>query len=423
MIAQQQTVSVGTRDSRSSDNQSEQVSFPRMCCEEPFRLFFPLGLVSGIVGLVLWPLFLSGAMSIYPGIMHARLMIEGFMGAFIIGFLGTAGPRLLSAPHFTRTELGVLLTLYLSTVAAHLSAWAALGDGLFSILLASLIVILARRFVRRDELPPPNFVLVICGLLCGAAGAAVSALTTRFPDWPRLHYFGTLLLSQGFVLLPVLGVGVFLFPRFLGVPFGAELADLRRATPQWKRKAIYAAFAVVAFIGSFAIESAGLIRAAGTLRFASATAYVISQMPTVLKFGRASLLGQFVRVSVWLLLLGLLWPVFLPAYRVAGLHIVFIGGFMLAVFTVATRVMLGHSGQIHLCKRPLPFLIATTVLLSLGLFTRVSADFLSSVAGRNIHLIYAAILCIAAALVWGIRLVPRVFVPDTDEVPADPPAP
>ena len=139
MIAQQQTAAVGTEDSHSSDNQNEHVSFPRMCCEEPFRLFFPLGLVSGIVGLVLWPLFLWGTVSIYPGIVHARLMIEGFMGAFIIGFLGTAGPRLLSAPHFTRTELGVLLALFLSTIVAQLSAWAALGDGLFSILLASLL--------------------------------------------------------------------------------------------------------------------------------------------------------------------------------------------------------------------------------------------------------------------------------------------
>lgn len=38
--------------------------FFAMCCGEPFRLFFPLGLVSGIVGLALWPLHLWGVLAI-----------------------------------------------------------------------------------------------------------------------------------------------------------------------------------------------------------------------------------------------------------------------------------------------------------------------------------------------------------------------
>src|SRR5437762_472111 len=101
------------------------VDFFAMSCEEPFRIFFPLGLTSGVIGLGLWPLFFWGVFSIYPGIIHARLMIEGFMAAFIIGFLGTAGPRLLSAAHLTAAELGTMLTLHLSTCAAHLAFRAA----------------------------------------------------------------------------------------------------------------------------------------------------------------------------------------------------------------------------------------------------------------------------------------------------------
>ncbi|HET6406863.1 MAG TPA: NnrS family protein, partial [Chthoniobacteraceae bacterium] len=86
---------------------SSQKRFAAMCCEEPFRVFFPLGLAYGLVGLILWPLFIWGVILQYPGLMHARVMVEGFMGAFIIGFLGTAGPRLLGANPFNGAELSV----------------------------------------------------------------------------------------------------------------------------------------------------------------------------------------------------------------------------------------------------------------------------------------------------------------------------
>lgn len=399
----------------SATSQPPSTPFLAMCREEPFRIFFPLGLASAIVGLALWPLFFAGWLPVYPSVMHARVMIEGFMAAFIVGFLGTAGPRLLSAMHFSAVELGALLALHLGTVGAQLAAQPVLGDALFCAQLVTLVVVLGRRFVARGDLPPPNFVLVGCGLLCGIAGAAIVALTSVVADWPRLYAFGALALSQGFVLLPVLGVGVFLFPRFLGIGFGAELAELRMPTPWWKRKAAFAAITAAAIVASFAVEAAGFLRVSGALRFGAAAIYVAAQMPSVLKLGRAPLLGQCIRIAVWTLLLGLLWPVFLPAYRVAGLHLVFIGGFMLTIFAVATRVMLGHSGQLQLCKKPLPFLITSAVLLLIGLVARIGADFMPTITGRTRHLVWASLLCIAAALVWGIRLVPRVFIPDTDE--------
>jgi uncharacterized protein involved in response to NO len=71
---------------------------PINCCEEPFRIFFPIGAVLALFGVSLWPLYYAGAITEYPSIPHARLMIEGFMASFIIGFLGTAGPRITSAP-------------------------------------------------------------------------------------------------------------------------------------------------------------------------------------------------------------------------------------------------------------------------------------------------------------------------------------
>ena len=59
---------------------------------EPYRLFFLSGILFSIAGVLLWPLFYQGKLAFYPGVSHARVMIAGFGGAFVVGFLGTAGP-------------------------------------------------------------------------------------------------------------------------------------------------------------------------------------------------------------------------------------------------------------------------------------------------------------------------------------------
>src|ERR1051325_2550562 len=64
---------------------------------EPFRIFFPAGVLAGIVGVALWPLYFTNVLELYPGLGHARIMACGLFGGFIIGFLGTAMPRMLSA--------------------------------------------------------------------------------------------------------------------------------------------------------------------------------------------------------------------------------------------------------------------------------------------------------------------------------------
>src|ERR1700761_308336 len=95
---------------------SRRSSYFQMCCEEPFRIFFPLGVLFGISGVSLWPLFFSGLHKFYPGIMHARMMIEGFLGCFVIGFLATAAPRLTGTPHCSRAEMRTLLGLMIGAV-------------------------------------------------------------------------------------------------------------------------------------------------------------------------------------------------------------------------------------------------------------------------------------------------------------------
>ena len=69
-----------------------------MHLREPYRVFFPLGILCGLAGVAIWPLYSFGLTATYSGRSHALVQIFGFLYAFIAGFLLTAVPR------FTGTE-------------------------------------------------------------------------------------------------------------------------------------------------------------------------------------------------------------------------------------------------------------------------------------------------------------------------------
>ena len=130
---------------------------PINCCEEPFRLFFPIGALLGVLGVSLWPLFYGGVLVTYPSVAHARLMIEGFMASFVIGFLGTAGPRITSAPHFSRNEVVALFTLDLLAAGLHFGGSNRAGDFVFVVLLAVFVFVIGKRFVQRVRFASTEF--------------------------------------------------------------------------------------------------------------------------------------------------------------------------------------------------------------------------------------------------------------------------
>src|SRR5262249_18370530 len=141
-----------------------------LCFSEPFRIFFPLGLLLGMLGVALWPLFVWHSIEFYPAQAHVRLMIEGLMGSFIIGFLGTAGPRLLDASPLIAVETCTLLVLQIASAFLHLTQRQTAGDTVFLVLLVLFIGMMGRRVRALHDVPPPQLVLVLFGLLNAITG-------------------------------------------------------------------------------------------------------------------------------------------------------------------------------------------------------------------------------------------------------------
>ncbi len=382
------------------------VALPPNLSEEPFRIFFPTGLFLGMAGVSLWLLFYFGAGIPYPGVSHARLMIEGFMGSFVLGFLGTAGPRILSAPPLSLRALSSIFTLDLLAAGFHVADAHQIGDVCFVACLLVFMCAGANRFRKRGDCPPPNFALVVLGLLSGISGAALVACSET-AQYSGLYQFGSALLNQAFILLPVLGISPFFLARLLDLP-QPDLPESRAFPPGWFRRAGFAALIGVVIIASFLIDIFNLPRMAGCVRLGAIAIYLVVRMP----FRGRNFLASCLRAGLISILVGLVVAALLPNYRIGALHVVFITGFSFMVFTVAIRVIFGHSGNAVLFQKRMPFLIISGLLLVIAMLSRATADF--APRARVIHLVAAAICWLLASLIWMAKVLPKVVVTEPD---------
>jgi uncharacterized protein involved in response to NO len=362
---------------------------------EPFRLFFLSGILFSIAGVALWPLAFRGWLDGPPGVSHARTMIQAFGGGFVVGFLGTAGPRMMAAPRLHPAELWLFFALHLANGVAHLRGLTFWGDLCFVALFSGLLLALGIRFFRfRKEMPPPSLLLAVTGIGCGIGGTLLW-MNPTFTSTSAMHRLAGLLLYQGFLLGPVLGVGLFLFPRMLGVDFEEPRPgkDVRRAT-------LHAVATAVLLLMSFGLEGAGYPSVGLALR-AAAICFALWQLRGFIKATRTPLgtWGNALRFACLpLAVLGLLAAAIHPARHVAYEHLLYAGGFGLLCLITGSRVLFGHSGSLERFSArswAARILVSAVVLAAL---TRTTADFLPRVIIS--HYEYAAASWMAAAFLW-----------------------
>jgi uncharacterized protein involved in response to NO len=224
---------------------------------------------------------------------------------------------------------------------------------------------------------------------------------------------GGMWLNEAFLILLILGVGGFLFPRFLRIAGFAPLDEERTASRAWMIRAGFSLVTGIVFLASYWWQaSRGAIAGAAIARAVAVFVYVAAMIPVYRghDFGRA--VPQAVVVALASLLVGMLFAVISQSQRVAGLHVVFIAGFSVITFTVATRVVLGHSGKARLCDGPLSFLRVTMLLLVLGTLLRVWADISSD---RPHFLNAASYVWMTSAVFWGWMVLPKVREAGTED--------
>lgn len=378
---------------------------------EPYRVLFPLGVVLGVIGVLLWPLHVWGPLP-YPREAHANLMVQGFLASFILGFLGTALPRLLeTAPLRLPATLALGLTLGLAALA-HLGGNPAWGHGAFLLLLTVLLGAGRRQFMRRKDLPPPSFVLVLLGILSALAGSALllaESLSSHGLTDP-LGSLGRRLLQQGFPLLPILGVGPFLLPRILGLPDTQVFPTSKVPPSGWMRRACLAGLVGLAVLASLAVEAFGYWRLGFGLRAVACLAYLGHTLPLHRSTRAGGSIDLAVRLGLVSLPLGYLSMALFPAWQITLVHTVFLSGFSLLIFGAAARVVLGHSGQSRLFRLRLRSIQAIIWIVLAALVTRLVADWMPAI--RLSHYAYAAILWAAAASVWAAVFFRHLGQPD-----------
>jgi len=379
---------------------------------EPFRIFFPAAVMAGIAGVALWPLYLWGMIGFYPGLVHARIMAFGFFGGFIFGFLGTALPRMLSSKPFRFWEVLLLALVHGAMIVAFSTGSGAVGDILFLLLIAGFLGCVLLRLPQRKDLPPPGFVLVGLALACAAMGAVISVIQNFSELNAGWITFQKLLSYQGFVLLPILGIGPFIFPRLLGRPNPPEFPESPRPHEGWVRAALLALATGLVVLLSFVVEALAWHRTGHAIRFLIISIYVLVQMP-LHPPKPFNALGGSIPVALACVLAGFLGIAFFPFYRVALLHLTLMGGFAVVTFVVATRVVFGHGGHVGRLSGRNRWLALAAGLIWLGMATRISGDLWPKLMAS--HYSYGAFLWIAGVLLWSAYVLPKVLTVESEK--------
>jgi uncharacterized protein involved in response to NO len=369
---------------------------PHLIRSEPFRIFFPIGIVLGFIGVSHWGWYYSGLTDTYSCNYHGLMQIQGFEFAFVAGFSMTALPRFLETPPARWWEFSFALLLLLGASAGlYFEDWTVAEYS--SALLASLLLYFSlSRYLTRQDDPPAEFALIPLGL----AFALVGALLVLHPIDGFLK-LGQRLVEQATLLCFLLAYGSYLGPRLI---HGKPPAESDRSGSPPTRTYLIAVGII--FSISFLIESAWSEQAGRLLRATSLTAYAprvipILSLPSLRRFSAWVLWSGF-----WYLLAGQWLAGIFPDYEIVALHLTFIGGFSTITLVIATHVISAHCGPETMLSGKARAFKSVGLFLLAALVSRATSDFMPGYYFGMLHV--AAGFWMVGALIWGFAYIPKL---------------
>ena len=252
--------------------------------------------------------------------------------------------------------------------------------------------------------------LVGLAFVSALAGTALQLAGRRWELSPSLELLARLLAYHGFVLLPILGAGGFLLPRFLGRGTRRETSGAGEPSRAWSRSAAVARGTGILILGTYLLEAFGWSRAAGTLRALLVIGYLAFEMPLERLRWNWCGVRWYLAAGLVSIPIGILAATWLPGMRLTMSHLELLGGFGLITTGIATRVVFGHSGAGEKLDRFHPVLAIAAFLMLFGMVGRIVSDYLPDI--QTTHYIYAAVCWIAGLGVWAVAVLPRVLRTD-----------
>jgi uncharacterized protein involved in response to NO len=244
------------------------------------------------------------------------------------------------------------------------------------------------------------------GFLHAVIGA-VLIVGTRFGTAHYLGFsMGRQMIQLGFLLCIVLGVTGKLAPFLFGYTDDPEKESEKNRWLLNKRNAvIFHGFVGTGILVSFILEPYSIRWAAG-LRAFLATLHLILFARIARPLRKKTTLMFFFFISCWMIPIGL-WAGFLwPTYRIACLHIVFLGGFSLMIFSFGLLIVLSHSSQANLINGKLIPMKWVGTFVLIALFFRILADVSSIRYRSSLHI--SSGVWVLAALIWGVLVISKI---------------
>ena len=365
----------------------------------------------GIAGVSIWPLYYFNAVTSYNGRSHMFVQSDCFLYAFIVGFLWTAIPRFTGTVAPSRAIQYAAAAMLAGAAVCFEARFFAAGHTLFLLTHLIVIVVLARRFQKRQTSPPPTFILTGIGIFAGLVGGIIDAGIA----WQRIDVgwdiVGRRLLTEGMVLLIVLGIGGFLGPRLLGFAQLPNLESIGRVVPpslllEAQFGSSFYAVGGALIVASIFVQYGFQIPAMVWIRAVIATIVIATSVQPWRFPSTRTTLSWCVWIAHWFLIAGLWIVAAEPRYQIDFLHMIFMGAFTLLILAVGTRVVLSHGGHtLTEEKKSWPIRIGVATGL-VALLARLGAPFAPN--SYFAHLAWAGLLWIAGIAIWGVYVMRRI---------------
>ena len=371
---------------------------------EPYRLLFPLGIAGAVIGIGIWiPYFLWPQVFPYPGQGHAVIQIQGFLLCFIFGFLTTMLPKILGVAPLDPFSYLAFPILLVGIMIASLVNAPTLAQTFHLLLLVNFLVFIIRRFPKRKTNPPPNFLFIGVAMLADVVGTLVKiGSLSGYLSGESLRV-GSLLQYQAFPLLLILGVGGFLIPKLLA---NGPIDPKTLRSSNGASMTMPVIFCSL-FLASFAIEILGLMKGYGNISLQIAYAlrasvwiwFLMTEIRIHKVSGKLPPYLRAARISLCVMAVGMIMPVFRPNYLLAWEHVIFLSGFLRLTLSIASRVLAAHAGQLDILTMHGKKVRFYGMLIVFAMMTRIATEIWPK--GHWMHLAIASGFALSAIFIWG----------------------